>query len=338
MKPNCEIQAEDDDVHSFKIIAFNEGGRSFPSETLAFRHEPGDAHPILIINGFTRVSAPSIVLEEDYAGFDSTKDFGVPYIQDVSFTGYQTEFHRSAGEGFGKSSDKYVSSVIAGNTFDYPALHGEAIAEAGRGFVSSSVGAVEQGSVNLSDYKTIDLILGKQKATTLGRGNNGAELFTFPRKLRNALTGFLDKGGDLIVSGQYVASDLRDTRNDNDAARWGEEVLCITVPDSIAPTLGGRIDGMAAPLKSSLESRRYTYSNTLNADQYIVESPDAIIATPKADEAATFLRFSDTDAAAGLLIRDGKSRRAVMSVPFESICDADQRNLLMKEMLDWIER
>lgn len=337
-KPHFEIHADDDDIHSFRIIAINEGGRSFPSETLAFRHVSGGSHPILIVNGFTRVSAPSVITEEDYAGFDTANDFGVPYIQDVTFTGYQTEFHRSAGDGFGKSSDRYVPSVIAGNTFDYPSLHGEAIADAGRGFVSSSVGAVENGSVNLSDYKTIDLILGKQKATTMGRGNNGAEFFTFPKKLRNALTVFLDKGGDLIVSGQYIASDLRDTRNDNEAARWGEDVLCITVPDSIAPTLAGRIDGMSSPLKSNLESRRYTYSNSLNSDQYIVERPDAIIATPKADEAATFLRFSDTDASAGLLIRDGKSRRAVMSVPFESITDSNQRSLLMKEMLDWIEK
>ena len=142
----------------------------------------------------------------------------------------------------------------------------------------------------------------------------------------------------MIVSGQYVASDLRDARNDNEAARWGEEVLCVTLPDSIAPTLGGRLDGMAAPLKSSLENRRYAYSNTLNADSYIVERPDAIIPTQQADESATFLRFSDTDAAAGLLIRDGKSRRAVMSVPFESLTDSNQRALLMKEILEWIER
>ena len=223
-------------------------------------------------------------------------------------------------------------------SFDFPALHGEAIAEAGRGFVSTSVGAVEQGSVNLSDFKTIDLILGKQKATTMGRGNKGAEFVAFPKKLRNALTGFLNKGGDLIVSGQYVASDLRNADNDEDAARWGEDVLCISVADSVAPTLEGRIDGMSGPLKSSLEGRRYSYSNTLNEDHYIVERPDAIVPTQKADESAAFLRFSDTDAAAGVLIRNGKSRRAVMSVPFESLTDPNQRNLLMKEILDWIEK
>lgn len=337
-KPHFEIQADDDEIHSFRIIAFNDGGRSFPSETLAFRHANNDSHPILIVNGFTRVSAPAIVSDGDYAGFDTAMDFGVPYIKDVSFTGYQTEFHRSAGDNFGKSSDKYVASVIAGNTFDYPALHGEAISAAGKGFVSTSVGAVEQGAINLSDYKTIDLILGKQKATTIGRGNNGAEFIAYPKKLRNALTAFLDKGGDLIVSGQYVASDLHSKYSDDEAVKWGEEVLCISLPDSISPTLGGRIDGMEAPLKSTLGSRRYAYSNTLNSEQYIVEHPDAIIPTKKADESATFLRFSDTDASAGLLIRDGKSRRAVMSVPFESFSDANQRNLLMKEILEWIEK
>ncbi len=284
------------------------------------------------------MSGPGIVNEGDYAGFDTANDFGVPYIKDFSFTGYQTEFNRNAGDNFGKSSSQNVASVIAGNSFDYPSVHGNAIAAAGKGFVSTSVGAVEQGSVNLSDYKTIDLILGKQKATTIGRNNKGAEFFAFPKKLRNALTHFLDKGGDLIVSGQYVASDLRSTLGDNDAARWGEDVLGITIPDSITPTLGGQIDGMAGPLKSSLGSRRYAYSNTLNEDFYIVERPDVIIATPKADEAATFLRFSDTDAAAGLLIRDGKSRRAVMSIPFESITDENQRNQLMKELLEWIEK
>ncbi len=338
-KPHFEIQAGDDEIHSFRIIAFNDGGRSFPSETLSFRHVTGDSNPILIVNGFTRLSAPGIVKEGgDYAGFDGKTDFGVPYLEDYSFTGYQTEFHRSAGDSFGKSSDAYLPMVIAGNTFDFPYVHGQSIAEAGRGFVSTSVGAVENGSVNLSNYKTIDLILGKQKATTMGRGTNGAEFFAFPKNLRNALKGFLDKGGDLIVSGQYIASDLQDTRNDGDAASWGEKVLGITLPQSISSTQGGRIDGMASPLKSSLHSRHYAYSNTLNEDQYIVENPDAIVATPNVDEAATFLRFSDTDAAAGLLIRDGKSRRAVMSVPFESLKDANQRNLLMKEMLEWIEK
>lgn len=337
-KTHFEIQADDKEIHSFRIIAFNDGGRSFPSETLAFRYAGGDSEPVLIVNGFTRVSAPASFKDEATAGFDIDKDFGVPYIYDVSFTGPQTEFRRNAGENFGKSSDRYVSKVIAGNTFDYPSLHGKAIEAAGRGFVSTSVGAVENGSVNLQHYKVVDLILGSQKATIMGTGQNGAEFIAFPRKLRNALTAFKEKGGRLLVSGQYVASDLSDTRGDLDAAQWGREVLGIENVDSVPQTVSGRVDGVQYPLKSALQQRRYAYSNTLNERQYIVQHPDALAASPSADESAPFLRFSDTDKVAGLLIRDGKSRNAVMSIPFESLSDPNQRNLLMKELLDWLEK
>lgn len=332
-----DIKAEDKDIHSFRIIAVNDGGLSFPSETLSLRYGGEDDKPVMIVNGFTRVSAPADFSEGDSAGFDSMRDFGVPYISDVSFTGYQTEFHRSAGDAFGKSGDKYIPMVIAGNTFDYPAVHGEAIMNAGRGFVSSSLGAVESGNVNLNDYNTVDLILGKQKATSMGRGNKGVEFSTFPRPLRNALSNFLSRGGDLLVSGQYLGSDLKDKRSDNDAAAWGDDMLGIHSMDSVAKPLSGRIDGVASPMKSRLAQRRYSYSNTLNENQYIVENPDAIEASPSMDEATPFLTFSDTDNPAGLLLRKGKSKRAVMTVPFESISDPNQRTLLMIELLDWLE-
>lgn len=337
-KTHYELKVSDNELHAFYIIAYNDGGRSFPSETLALRHAGNDDIPVLVINGFTRISAPGIINEGNTAGFDAANDFGVPYIKDISFTGYQTEFNRNAGEAFGKSSDRYVGDVIAGNTFDYPVLHGKAIAASGRGFVSTSIGAVENGSVNLSHYKIIDLILGKQKATIMGRGLKGAEFIAFPRSLRNALSAFREKGGRLLVSGQYVASDLADTRGDSDAADWGRKVLGIEKADSVARTSSGRIDGLQSPFKSNIQQRRYAYSNTLNQQQYIVENPDALIMTDDADESAPFLRFSDTGSFAGVLSRKGKSKTAVMSVPFESLSDANQRILLMKELLDWLDK
>ena len=336
-KPHFDVETEDDDIHSFRVIAYNDGGRSFPSETLALRNDSKDDTPVLIINGFTRISGPGIIKDGDTAGFDTANDFGVPYIKDISFTGPQTEFHRSAGDAFGKSSDRYVGSVIAGNTFDFPAVHGEAIMNAGRGFVSASAGAVEQGSVNLSHYKTIDLILGKQKATVMGNGKNGVEFTTFPVRLRNALTSFLEKGGDLLVSGQYLASDMADPRGDLEAARWGREVLGVETADSVAPTLSGRINVGKSTLNPHLQAGNYSYSNTLNEHQYIVERPDALQASSSAKEAAPFLTFSDTDTTAGILVKNGKSRRALMSVPFESISDENERDILMKGLLDWLE-
>lgn len=338
-KTYFDIKADDKDIHSFRIIAYNAGGRSFPSETLAFRYSGSDQQPVLVINGFTRLSAPAVVKDgANYAGFDTEKDFGVPYVNDIAFTGYQTEFHRSSGDSFGKSAGNYITSVIAGNTFDFPYVHGEAIMNAGRGFVSASLGAVIKGHINLANYKTVDLILGNQKTSIMGKGHNGAEFEVFPKKLRSALTAFLGKGGRLLVSGQYLASDLKNPAGDREGAEWGRKILGVEAVDSVAYSVSGRLDGLPSPMDSKLQKRRYGYSHTLNEQQYIVNRPDEIRASDEMNGSAPFLTFSDTDGVAGLLLKEGKSRRAVMTVPFESFNDPNQRNLLMKELLDWLQK
>lgn len=53
-----DIKVTDHDIHSFYIIAANAGGKAFPSETLALREAAGSEKPMLIVNGFTRISAP----------------------------------------------------------------------------------------------------------------------------------------------------------------------------------------------------------------------------------------------------------------------------------------
>ena len=61
------------------------------------------------------------------------QDAGVPYLSDVSFTGPQYEFSVNAAyetneyPGFGASKSDYEDMVVAGNTFDYPYLHGQSI-------------------------------------------------------------------------------------------------------------------------------------------------------------------------------------------------------------------
>ncbi|MDE6792316.1 MAG: xanthan lyase, partial [Muribaculaceae bacterium] len=130
-----DVLVSDNEIHSFKIVAANEGGISFPSEILALREGESNEAPILIVNGFTRVSGPEHFSKDGMAGFQSDSDFGVPYINDISFIGFQTEFNRNAGEAFGRSNGNYASQVIAGITFDYPYINGEAMMPAGKGFV-----------------------------------------------------------------------------------------------------------------------------------------------------------------------------------------------------------
>lgn len=97
------------------------------------------------------------------------QDPGVPYISNISFCGAQTGFDRTQagkeGKGsLGHSGNELEGMKIAGNTFDYPFIHGKAIQAAGKySFVSCSDEAVENGLVTLEDYPVVDYILGLEK-------------------------------------------------------------------------------------------------------------------------------------------------------------------------------
>lgn len=327
-----DIKCHDNDIHSFRVIAVNDGGLSFPSETLAFREATDDSAPVLVINGFTRVSGPGVINSDGKAGFDGINDYGVPYINDVAFTGYQTEFRRSAGEAHGRSGSEYVTTVVAGNTFDYPAIHGRSIAAAGHGFVSCSAGAVESGEIDLNDFKTIDLILGKQKTTIVGNGRHGLHYAAFPEKLKNEIEDYVKKGGDLLVSGEYVVSDLSASRYAGENDSFLQETLGVVKSEGEKST-SGRLKGLETEFS---KGRSIPYSSTLNEKQYIVENPDILAASPDRDSEVVMV-FSDTDNPAAIFNKKGKNRNIIMSVPFESIQDASLRDALMKEFLDYLQ-
>ena len=113
--------------------------------------------------------------------------------------------------GFGASNANYETTVVAGNTFDYPAMHGRSIAAAGYSFVSVSRDAVLDGTMDMNSYKLVDLILGKQRQTKIGRGVSSVEFKTFTKELQSKITDYCKQGGNIFISGAYVASDLWDT-------------------------------------------------------------------------------------------------------------------------------
>ena len=88
--------------------------------------------------------------------------------------------------------------VIAGNTFDYPAIHGEAILKAGYSFTSCSDESIvhpdsspkeRETQICMNDYKYVDLILGKQCQTKMGRGGiRPLEFKTFSKEMPSQTT------------------------------------------------------------------------------------------------------------------------------------------------------
>lgn len=344
-EPQFETAIPAGKVCSFKVTALNDGGESFPSEILSVGVAQGSTQaPVMIVNGFDRISAPADFVapapaDTLLAGFLDDKDHGVPYIKDVSYIGKMKEYRRNIdwmdddAAGFGDSYGDYETMVIAGNTFDYPALHGRAILDAGYSFVSCSDEAVESGDVHLNDYPHTDLILGKECQTKMGRGGiHPLEFKTFSTPMQQRLADYCRQGGNVMVSGAYVATDLWDNplaEKQDDDCTFATEVLKYTWRVGQAARRGG-VKGVESDLLEL--DGRYDYHNTLNEESYVVESPDAV--EPASPDAETVLRYSENNLSAAVAYK-GDYKTFVMGYPFESIRSEKSRSQLMEKILDF---
>ncbi len=336
-----DIDINDKDIHSFRIIAANDGGTSFPSEVLAMCEIPG-SETVTVVNGFTRISAPDRFDSGDIAGFYDAKDHGVPYVNDISFVGSQFEFRRAMpwmdddAAGFGASRANYEDKVIAGNTFDFVKTHGEAIRDAGYSFVSSSAEAFE----NAQDTPAaVDLILGKQKEIKQGRGAYGTRFKAFPEKLQERIAYLTSKGTDFFVSGAYIASDIWDNHYSTEQAKerdkaFASEILGYKWRVGQASTAGDAYQ--TATRFSDFGKGRYRFYTELNDSCYAVESPDAIIPSDK-DKGCTIIRYGENNLPAAIAFDGGNYRTVAVGFPFETIKDAESRRHLMKQVLDFFK-
>lgn len=329
-------------VCSYKVTAVNKGGESFPSEILSAGRAFNAKGTVLVVNGFNRIGAPAdftVPAPADtlLAGFLDDLDHGVPYIKDISYIGKMKEYRRSIpwmdddASGFGDSYGNYENQVIAGNTFDYPAVHGAAILKAGYSFVSSSDEAVENGQISLNDYKYTDLILGKECQTKMGRGGvKPLEFKTFSKPMQDAIAAYCNQGGNIFISGAYVGTDLWDNplapAEDADK-KFATEVLKYKWRVGQAAVMG-KVKSVASPFP--VLTGNYTYYNELNADSYVVESPDAI--EPATKDAYTVMRYSENNLSAGVAYQ-GAYKTCVLGFPFEAIRTDAERESLMNAVL-----
>lgn len=340
-------QIEEGSMYSWRILALNDGGCSFPSEILSAGIPLGGSlgKAVLVVNGFERISAPADFeapgeASRELAGFLDEYDHGVPYLQDINYIGSMKEFRRGQkwmdddNSGFGESYNDYADRVVAGNTFDYPSVHGSSLLSAGRSFLSSSVQAVEQGSVQLHLYDMVDLILGKQCQTKMGNGKTHPLRYkTFGKELQHILQDYLQKhGGRLFASGAYIGTDLWDNplcAPDKEDLDFASQVLHYRWRAHQA----ARRNGLRTVLSPySRSGSRFDWYHALNDTCYVVEAPDAI--EPEGEGAHTVLRYEENNTSAGVAFRNDEYATFLLGVPFEAIHTPEQRDLLMQMVLD----
>ena len=324
-------------VYSYKVTAVNAGGESFPSEILTAYIHPESRGEVLIVNGFNRVSAPYSERRDSLAGFYRSVDEGVPDRYDINFVGeqmiYDLSMARCENDSKALGACRYdaETDVIGGNSFDYPFVHGQSLAKAGYSFSSASVGAVEEGSVRLADYRVVDLILGKQRSYRAGRGLQGYEFEAFPDNLQSQLRDLATAGGGLFVSGCYVASDLYEAPEaTNEDRQFAEEILRVKLASKPARH-NGRIR-VTSNLRA-FSRGEYYFRTVADRAHYGVMRSDAL---QPADGAQAVMRYSDTGAAAAVASTAG-NRTLVVAFPFESLTDASARDRMMRDAMRFLD-
>lgn len=306
MKGNSvELSVEPGHIYSFKVAAYNQGGLSFPSETLSVGVQEDPKGTVMVVNNFERVSAPDFIDTPEYAGFDAKKDSGVPYMYDISFLGENYEFDRSSEyiddeyPGHGASYLDNGPCIIAGNSFDYPYVHGKALMDLGYSFCSSSRQAFEDSSCS---FETVDLICGKQKEN----------LFT--EKLMDAIRAYTSAGGNVIVSGANIASGDR-------ISGFTEGVLGYKYV-TYSATGSGKVGG-------------YEFYNSPNPVCYSVECPDGI--TPAGKSCRILMHYPHSNIPAAILYKGNGYRTVSFGVPLETIKSESGRTEILRKFLQALQ-
>lgn len=341
--PYAVIPVESNKIYSFKVAALNEGGASFPSEILSVGVAEGDGAKegvVMVVNGFNRVSGPASFQSKDstLAGFYNAKDHGVPYIYDLSFTGDQYEFRRDKewitndDPGHAASYADYEDKIIAGNTFDYPYVHGKAFMKLGYSFVSASAGAVMSGSVNLKDYPMVDFIMGKQAQTRIDSEPYIVRYETFPVQLQTAIADYAAAGGNILVSGSYIGTDLWDGYNvTEEGKKFAQDVLKFKWSNHFA-SKGNVVKSAPNPFGFS---GKFTFNNKLSDKIYIVETPDGLL--PASKDAYTIFRYPGNNISAGVAY-EGTYKVVSFGFPIETLECECQIDSLIKEVVEFFEK
>lgn len=318
---SCRITLQPGVVYHFRVSALNKGGESFPSETLSALHHAGATRSIMIVNGFQRLAPPASRNTTNEQGFDFDIDPGVSYGKTAGWAGQQICYDKKQagleGPGsFGFSGSEWEGKFLAGNDFNYPMTHVDAMRSMLQYNVTScSATAVEKGQVDLMKYHIVDMLYGLEKQD----GHALRTYKTFPPKIQEALTRYTRSGGALLVSGAYLGSDTRSKAD----STFMRNVLKVSYGGTTRSKNDSIINGMGTSL---------TIYRSMNEEHYPATSTDVLNPLQPAYCALTYANGSSACVA-----YDGNDYKAfTLGFPFECITSSRKRAAVMKAIINFL--
>ena len=326
-----------DSIYSFKVTAINEGGESFDSEILSAGIKAGDINGILIVNGFDRISGPAWFDIENMAGVAWWQDRGVADHFEISGVGDQYDFNRKSAwldddsPGWGASYADMEGKIIPGNSFDYTFIHGKAIMAAGHSFYSVSDEYFCSDSSSTSQFKNIDLIFGEEKSTPFFNDTSKIDYKIYTTDFMQKIRDLTQSGTNIFMSGAYVGSDLI-SPGDSTSIKFAKQYLHF-LPRTGHAVKNGEV--YSTDFAKPLFTGTFNFNTGYSKDIYSVEAPDAI--EPSGKGSLCIFRYSENNTSAGVLF-SSTYKTVILGFPFESIVSEKERNLLMKQIINFFEK
>jgi hypothetical protein len=305
-------------LYSFRVTAVNKGGESFPSEVVSTLFNNRKSKTVLVVNGFHRLSSPAFIDNDTLQGFVLSHDMGVSYGRTAGWTGQQLNYRKdkmgiedSTGLGYGKL--ELAGQFFAGNDFDYIRTHAEAIRQAGYyNVISCSADALETVK---DEFNAVDLILGLEC-------NDGRSLVpykTFTPDMQSWIRWYTSQGGNLLVSGAYVGSDMT---SQPEAAFMADVLKCSYAGKD--ESNDETVNGMGTTL---------TFYRQPNEQHYAAQRPDILQATGN----GAIIPMAYADGYGAAVAYQGRDYRAfTMGFPFECIKSEALQAAVMKGILTYL--
>ncbi len=304
-----------------RVTAFNAGGESMPSETVAVRPTvPPSADPVTTpVRGRKLRPVPSpkprkTLIVQAYTSMDPTLNI----VQSAE-----------AGLGSGRGPGGRYQRVRPEhtNSANYCREAAQALVENGQKFDTASAAAVLAGTVRLADYEAVIWLAGRQSPED-GILTSGTQ-----RLIRE----YAGRGGKMFLSGARIAEELdrpsTGTVPSRTDRRFLREVLGCAYAGSTSATRG--ITALADAPLSGVRSLQIT-----DGTGDIYDPLPADVLAPARGSGAISLAAYDYSSTAVVCLgrRTGVSGGIVtLSVPFETIVGETDRAGLLRGVMDFLD-
>lgn len=322
LKNSYVVEAKMGVVYRFKVAAVNRGGESFPTTTLAAcLSSLSLAKDVLVVDGFNRLSGPTVVDDGGRLGFDLDDDMGVSYGLMAGWNGRQQCFDKQyAGkEGIGAlgySGNELAGQFYMGNALDGSVCHVEDLSKCGKyNVLSCSLEALENEAVKPEHYCMIDLAFGLQR-------DDGHSLIfykTFSQQLQCQLKKFLRGGGRMFISGAYIGTDMQNA----------EERIFLA---DVLKTQHSGTDKLLSNISVTGMGLNFDIIRHPNDMHYAATSVDRLSAVN-----GSFCAMQYVDGSSAAIAYDGNDYKCfVMGYPYECINDIKLRQKVMTGIVGFL--